>query len=327
MKALVTGATGFIGGALTRRLVSDGWSVRVLVRPSSRWDRLGDLPVEVVPGDVLRPESVRRAVAGVDVVFHCAANVNLVAPDRRQMLRTNVEGTRNVLQASLDAEVRRVVHLSSVAALGLEGNGTADETGAHPGVYRTPYDESKHRAELLVGEFAQRGLDVVLVLPSVVIGPGDPKTGDVFVRFLRRRLPVRLRETGGTGYVHIDDLVEGILLAYRRGRTGERYIFNQANWTHDELLGRLQRLSGVAAPRRRIGVRTAAFLASVLLVATRVARRAPLVDPAMVRLGARRMRYSSEKSRRELGWDPHDFEERFAQTVRWWQEWVARHDR
>lgn len=327
MKALVTGASGFIGGALTRRLVEEGWSVRVLVRSTSRWDRLRDLPVEVVQGDILRPESVRGAVAGVDVVFHCAASVNLVAPNRDELLRTNVEGTRNVLRACLEAGVGRVVHLSSVAALGLEGGGTADEAAPHPGVYRTPYDESKHRAELVVAEFVQQGLNVVMVLPSVVIGPGDPKTGDVLVRFLRRRLPVRLREAGGTGYVHVDDLVDGILLAYRNGRTGERYILSQANWTHDELLARLERLSGIPAPRRRIGVRAAVVLALVLLVATRVTRRAPIVDPAMVRLGARRMQYSSEKARRELGWSPHDFEERFSQTVRWWQQWVARHDR
>lgn len=324
MKALVTGATGFVGGVLARRLLRDGHEVRALVRSPRAAAPLREAGVEVVPGDVLAPATLEAAMTGRDALFHCAAVVDLIAPKRGTMLATNVEGTRNVLGAARRAGVRRTVYLSSVAALGLQEGSTVDESTRHDGVYRSPYDESKHRSEEVALQFAREGLDVVLVLPSVVIGPGDPKTGDVLLRFLRRGIPALPRPEGSAGYVHVDDLVEGILLAYERGRAGERYVFNQANLRHGELMEELARISGVPAPRRRVPVAVAAAGASLVAAGARLMGRRPPVTANSVRLAARRLSYSSHKAVRELGWRPQPFPERLESTVRWWMEEARR---
>lgn len=320
MKALVTGATGFIGGVLARRLRAEGHDVRALVRSHEKAAPLRALGIATVVGDLLHPGSLAEALQGREALFHCAALVDLIAPRRRTILNVNVEGTRNVLSAARKAGVERVVYVSSVAALGLPDGVLADETSPHPGVYAAPYDESKHRSEEVAMGFAREGLDTVFVLPSIVIGPGDPKTGDVIRRFLRRKIPALPRVDGSAGYVHVEDLVDGILLAYRRGRSGERYIFNQSNLTHSQLMERLSRISGVPAPTRRLPVSVAAAGASVMALGFRLMGRPPIVTGTTVRLATRRLSYSSEKARRELGWSPADFEQRLAATVRWWME-------
>lgn len=320
MKALVTGATGFIGGALARRLRSEGHDVRALVRSEAKAVPLRGLGIETAVGDVLHPTSLAEALRGRDVLFHCAALVDLVAPRRKTILNINVQGTRNALEEARKAGVRRVVYLSSVAALGLPDGVVADETVPHPGVYGAPYDESKHRSEQVALQYARGGLDVVLVLPSIVIGPGDPKTGDVIRRLLRQEIPAVPAADGSAGYVHVEDLVDGILLAYRLGRSGERYIFSQANLTHSELLGRISQLSGVPGPRRRIPVFLAAAGATLLALGSRLVGRNPVITGRTVRLATRRLAYSSDKARRELGWRPRDFQERLAETVTWWMK-------
>lgn len=324
MKALVTGATGFIGGALARRLLKDGHEVRILVRTPSKAEALVALGAELGQGDVLDEKQMEHAMDGRDALFHCAAIVDLVAPRRKQIMGVNVEGTRTVLQAAKDAGVARTVYLSSVAALGLQDGVTVDEDTPHNGVYGGLYDESKHQSELVARDFAMGGLDLVMVLPSIVLGPGDPKTGDVILRFLRREIPALPKEEGGAGYVHVDDLVEGILLAHARGRRGERYVFNQANLTHVQLMERLSRISGVPAPSRRLPVSVAAAGAGLLAWGARLSGKKPILTSKAVRLATLRLSYASEKARRELGWAPKDFEVRLSETVHWWMEEAKR---
>lgn len=323
MKALVTGATGFIGGALARRLLREGWDVRCLVRDPSR-PAARDLQAAgatLVPGDIEDPGSLPKAVAGVDAVFHAAAHVDVVKPDRDAILRTNVEGTRNVLAAARDAKVPRVVYFSSVAAIGRRLE-MADETTRHDGRYVSTYEESKHKAEEVALGFGRQGLDVVHVLPCIVLGPGDPKSGEVVRRYLRRRIPAVPRPDGTASYVHVDDLVDGVLLAFKKGKPNERYIFSQVTWSTSELMAELEKASGIPAPRRV--PRWVAMTAAVVEEGrAKVARRPPELSRQAVRLATRRFGYSSEKARRELGWAPKDFRGRFRGLVAHWQQEVA----
>jgi nucleoside-diphosphate-sugar epimerase len=322
VKALVTGATGFLGGALARRLIHNEWDVHVLVRSRKTAASLEAAGAQVFVGDVEKPETLPPAIRGVKFVFHAAAHVDLVKPDRDAMLRTNVEGTRNVLAAAQRAKVRRVVHFSSVAAIGRKHE-MADESVFHDGDYESPYEESKHKAEQVAFEFGRKGLDVVHVLPCVVLGPGDPKSGDVILRYLRRQIPAVPKPDGTASFAHVDDVVEGVLLAARKGGTNERYIFSQVTWTTSELMAELEAVTGIPAPRRV--PRWVAMTAGALEEGrARLLRRPPRVSRNAVRLATRRFGYSSAKARRELGWQPRDFQERFRDTVAHWQAEVAR---
>lgn len=318
MKAYVTGATGFIGGALSRRLLADGWTVRVLARAPERARALAQAGAELVVGDVERPDGLEAGMRGMDVVFHAAAHVDVIKPRIEELLRTNVEGTRHVLGAARRAKVGRVVYFSSVAAIGRKHQ-QADESVWHDGDYASPYEESKHKAEQVALELGRGGLDVVHVLPSVVIGPGDPKSGSFIVRYLQRKIPVAPATDGTASFVHVDDLVEGALLAHRKGRANERYIFSQVTWTTSEVLGELHRLTGVPPPRR-IPTGMARALAALEEARAAILGRPPRVSRNAVRLATMRFGYVAERARRELGWRPRDFRARFADTVRWWQE-------
>ena len=324
MKAFVTGASGFIGRALVHRLVDEGWDVTGLVRPTSRRGDLERLPVHLVAGDVLETQPWKKELRGVDVVFHTAAQVDLIKPDRETLLRTNVGGTRQVLAACQESRVGRVVYLSSVAAIG-KSRDLADENVMHNGNYASAYEESKHRAEQVAFEFGRMGLDIVHVLPSVVIGYGDAKTGRFIKRYLRRQIPAVLDRDGMASYVAIEDLVDGILLAQAEGKPNERYIFTQANWTTRQLLSELETASGVPPPRRRVSLRQALFVAGAAEAIAFVTLRKPLISREAMRLAVFRFSYSSAKARRELGWTPVEFRDRFRATVKRYQQEVEAH--
>src|SRR5438132_2680987 len=254
---LVTGGTGFIGANVARELVAAGAGVRVLARPRGDRRALDGVAVEIVEGDLLEPASVRRAVAGVQTVFHVAADYRLWTPDPGALYRANGDGTRTVLEAAAQAGVARVVHTSSVGALGLPKNGT-------PGDEETPvrledmvgdYKRSKFLAEQVALDFARRGLPVVVVNPSAPVGPGDVKptpTGQMIVDFMRGRMVATLDT--GLNWVHVRDVAIGHILAAERGRPGERYILGsmEGNWTLRQMLNVLSELSGLPAPRIRI---------------------------------------------------------------------------
>ena len=316
MKALVTGANGFIGSALVRELAKRGHKVRALVRSQQKGAALAAPNVEIVIGDVTDASALEKAVAGCDAVFHTAAVVDVVRPRNKDMLNANVKGTRVVLSQAHAAGVKRVVHLSSIAAIGKTA-GAADESTWNDGMYSGPYEESKHKAELEAMEAARRGLDVVHVLPSIVIGPGDEKSGAFFRRFLRGGVPGVPRPDGLLNLVYVDDLVDGLLLAFEKGQRNERYIFNQAIWSTSEFLERLSKAAGKTAPRR-VPYGLAYMAATFEEWRARATRAKPRVSRLALRLARRNAAYSSEKARRELGWDPPPFAERFRQTIQYW---------
>lgn len=253
MKALVTGSSGFIGSRLCRRLIDEDWQVRAFHRSSSSLKMLDDLPVEHALGDLTQPDTVQSAMSGVDVVFHAAALLG--GRDKPgQMYTVTVEGTRTVMQAALEAGVKKVVHISSVAALGIpdEGPGIVSLLNEnHSWNYRPdfwPYGYSKYLAEMEVQACVAQGLDVVIVNPAVVLGAGDiyRTSTSIVNQVARKKIPFLVE--GGANFVHIEDVLDGIMAACELGKRGCRYILAGENMTHIEFIENVAEITGVDRP-------------------------------------------------------------------------------
>jgi len=320
---LVTGGTGFVGAHVVRALLRRGRSVRCLVRNSSRRTNLEGLDVEVAIGDVTDPESLSRAMAGVETVYHYAADYRLYARDPRALYACNVAGTDNLMRAAADAGARRVVHTSSVGALGLSANGSpADET--------TPvraksmighYERSKYDAERVAEGWAARGFPVVIVNPSTPVGEYDVKptpTGQMIVDFLNRRMPAYV-ETG-LNLVDARDVAEGHVFAAERGRTGEKYILGHRNMTLKEILDALSRLTGLPSPGLRLPHWIPLAAAAADTFAARLTGRVPRVPLEGVRMSRLKMFFDAGKAVRELGLPQTPVEEALGRAVAWFRE-------
>lgn len=253
MKVLVSGSTGFVGSNLCRRLIEEGHQVRAFHRATSQLHLLEGLELEHALGDITQPESLQAAMQGVEVVFHAAAWMG--GPDQTgKQYAVTVEGTRNLLQVARKTGVRRVVHTSSVAALGIP-EGTAKEPQLinenHSWNYRSdyyPYGYAKYLAEQEVQKAVAQGLDVVIVNPTLVFGAGDlyRKSGSIVTQVAERRLAAAIE--GGVNCVHIEDVVDGHLAALEYGQMGERYILGGENLTHLELIRLIAEVAGVPGP-------------------------------------------------------------------------------
>lgn len=328
MQALVTGSTGFIGAALCRALLEAGYAVRALHRPTSNLSLLADLPVEHALGDLLRPDSLSAAMQGVDVVFHAAALLGSGGgSDAGRYYAVTVEGTRAVLQAALEAGVQRVVHTSSVAALGVPARrGPAwlqpallDER--HTWNFRAdhwPYGYAKYLAELEVQRAVADGLDAVIVNPSVVVGAGDVyrQSTSVVVQTARRRRPVAVE--GGLNLIAIQDVVSGHLAALERGQTGQRYILSAENMTIAEYLRRVAELVG--APAARV-VLPAGLVRALAWPYRWVEGMLQLpVDASQFHLAGYAFYYDNRKARLELGWTVnHKAEQAIREAYDWFR--------
>jgi dihydroflavonol-4-reductase len=322
---LVTGASGFVGSAVARALVAGGAPVRALVRPRSARGLPADLPLEPAVGDLDDPASLARAVAGCRSLFHVAADYRLWVPQPEAMYRTNVAGTRALLLAAAEAGVERIVYTSSVATLGRPaGGGTADETTpATLGEMIGHYKRSKYLAEQAVRELIlERGLPVVIVNPSAPVGPRDARptpTGRMVLEAARGRMPAYVDT--GLNLVHVDDVAAGHLLAFERGRVGERYILGGQDMTLGEILALIARLSGRRPPALRL---PAAALLPVALAAEGLARLRgagePLVTVDGVRMARKPMYFSSAKAARELGYRARPAETALADAIRWYRD-------
>src|SRR5579872_1685469 len=300
---LVTGGTGFVGAHIVRALLARGHLVRCLVRAGSNRANLAGLPVEIVEGDLLDPQSLRGSMSGIDTLYHCAADYRLWAK-RGEVLRNNVEGTRNVLAAAAQANVRRVVYTSSVAAIGLEPDGSpaTEQTPMHPGDLIGEYKHSKHEAELLARKAAYEGLPLVIVNPSTPVGELDIKptpTGQIIVDFLNRRMPAYVDT--GLNIIDVRDVAAGHLLAAERGVTGQRYILGNKNMTLRELLEGLSNLSGIPAPRVRLPHWVPMMFAAADTTLARVTGHTPRATLDAVRMSRHRMFFDSTLAVRELG--------------------------
>jgi dihydroflavonol-4-reductase len=315
---LVTGGSGFIGSHVTRALLARGDDVRVTVRARSRPENLAGLAAERVECDLLDRRQVKRALTGVDRVFHCAGTTSLRASADTHF-RINVQGTRVLLEAALAAGVSRVVHTSSFAAIGPRSgtSGTADESQHfRAGRHGLPYVNAMHEAEGEAMRLAAQGLPVVVVNPTYVFGRGDVyrSSTEIVRRFLRREIPAYVN--GTVNVVAVEDVAHGILLADERGEVGERYLLGNRNFTLDRLFADLGRLSGVEPPAVKLPLPAATALARALSPLPGF----PGVHETELKGMALRWAYRSTKAKRQLGWAPGPHEECLEQTIAWYRE-------
>jgi dihydroflavonol-4-reductase len=320
---LVTGATGFVGSAVARALLARGRRVRVLARPNSDRRNLAGLAVEIAEGAMEDPCSLARAVAGCRYVYHVAADYRIWVPDPAPMFRANVDGTRDLLTAALEAGAERVVYTSSVATLGLVPGGSADEeTPSSLDDMIGPYKRSKFAAEEVARELARkRGLPVVIVNPSTPVGPGDIKptpTGRLIVEAARGQMPAFVDT--GLNIVHVDDVAEGHLAAAENGRIGERYILGGENMALAEILAGVARAAGRRPPRLQVPHSVLFPVAVGAELAARVTGREPFITLDGVRMSRKKMYFSSEKASRELGYTPRPAREAIADAVGWFRD-------
>lgn len=326
MEALVTGSTGFVGANLVEGLTAAGHAVRALHRSSSRLDALAGLRYESIIGDVLDPTSLAAAMDGVDWVFHVAAVSDYWRQDSTARLyQVNVEGTRHVLAAALAAGAGRVVFTSSAAALGVpaaDGGHPLDESATfNLPPARFPYGHSKHLAEGVVREYASRGLEAIIVNPTIILGPRDLNfiSGSIVREVYRRRVPVV--PPGGVNYVDVADVVAGQIAAAERGRPGERYILAGHNLTHQQALATVAEAVGVPPPRLRLPRTLIGPLANTVDLFNRLWPGEPLVDGNQVRLMKHALFFDGSKARRELGLGaPLPFRVSVERTFRWYRD-------
>src|SRR5208337_3953789 len=323
MKCFVTGATGFLGSHVARQLLAKGADLRLLVRATSRTDNIADLPAESVVGDLRDSASLKTGMSGCEFVFHVAADYRLWARNGRELYESNVEGTRNVLQAARDTGVRRVIYTSSVATMGFGNNGrlTDENTPVTISNMIGDYKRSKFMAERLVIEAGQAGQNVVMVNPTGPIGERDIKptpTGRIVVDFLQRKFPAYVDT--GLNLVDVVDCAHGHLLAMEKAIPGERYILGSENLTLKQILDKLAAITGLPSPKVKLPY-AMAYATGVVdtLVTGTIRKREPRVTLDSVRMGRKKMFVSSAKAQRQLGWNPRPVDDALRRAVEWFQ--------
>jgi len=322
----VTGANGFIGSQVVRALLRRGLDVTALVGADLGAENLAGLPIKTRELDLLDPASVRRALAGNEAIFHAAACYSFWLPDPREIYRVNVDGTRHVLQAARELGCRKIVYTSSTATLspGFRGSSTDAELSNEENVldlrrFRGHYKMSKAMAEVVALREAARGLPVVIVHPTTVLGPGDRRptpTGTIVVHFLNGRM--KLYTDLMHNVVDVRDVAEGHALALEKGRPGERYVLGGENLAMSELVKMLGELTGLPTPRFAIPHPLLHAIGRVNeWFSDHVTHREPLV-PLEAKLHAVDSRaFDSSKARRELGFEARPARAVLIDAIRW----------
>ncbi len=324
MKALVTGATGFIGSSLVKELLARGYLVKVLVRSDSTRRNIDGLGVERAVGDLRDRETLDRALKGCDVLFHVAAAYSFWTPNPKQIYETNVGGTEKLLSAALERGVQKVVYTSTESTVGIPRNGgvgneglvsRADQLSGH-------YKKSKLEAEKVALRICMEGLPLVVVNPTTPMGPGDVRptpTGQLIVDYLNRRMPAYVNT--GLNLVDVRDVAVGHVLALERGRIGERYILGNRNLIFREILGMLEGISGIPAPRFRIPL-WLALGAGYLdeFIARKAAGKPPRIPVAAVKTARHFRHFDCSKAVKELGLPQTPVEEALKDAIRWFRQ-------
>ncbi|MEQ9619426.1 MAG: SDR family oxidoreductase [Deltaproteobacteria bacterium] len=322
MATLVTGATGFLGSHIARKLVERGDEVRILLRKTSKTINIDDIDAERVYGDVTDIDSIRSALQGCDRLFHTAGMVSFKQADYQKMEDINVKGTNNVFTAAMEAGVKKAVYTSSVAAIGLKpGKELADEeTPFDPGSTDIQYILSKYYAEREALKFVEKGLPLVIVNPSIVIGAGDVyvSTSGMILWYCKRRLPGYT--DGGINLVDAEDVAIGHLLAEEKGKVGEHYILSNRNITIKELFEVLERVTGIPRPKLKIPYFIAlagAYLAELVRIP---APNYVAMDVDSIKGTRHYWYFDNSKAVKELGFSPRPLEETIEKTVKWFRE-------
>jgi dihydroflavonol-4-reductase len=323
LKAFVTGATGFLGAHVARVLAEQGADLRLLVRQSSDLRNLEGLKADRVTGDLRSPASLEKAMSGCEVVFHVAADYRLWVRDPEQMYRSNVEGTRALLEAARKNGVRRIVYTSSVATMGFSSNGRIADEDSPVALADMigHYKRSKYMAEQVAIEAGRSGQDVVIVNPSTPIGEMDIKptpTGRIVVDFLKKKFPAYVDT--GLNLVDATECARGHALALQKGRSGERYILGGENLTLKQILDKLAAITGLPSPSVKVPYVLALATGVCDEVVTGWIRgREPRATIDAVRMGRKMMFVSSAKAERELGWRTVPVDGALRRSVDWFR--------
>ena len=323
MKTFLTGATGFLGSHVARVLSAQGAELRLLVRTTSNLNNLEGLNAETATGDLRDPASIDKAMSGCDTVFHVAADYRLWVRDPEQMYRSNVEGTRAILEAARKNGVRRMVYTSSVATMGFTRNGNPADEDSPVALADMigHYKRSKFMAEQIALEAGRSGMDVVVVNPTTPVGEQDIKptpTGRIILDFLKRKFPAYVDT--GLNLVDVTECARGHVAALERGKSGERYILGGENLTLKQILDKLGAITGLSSPSVKLPYFFAFAAAAVDETITgRILHREPRATIDAVRMGRKKMFASSAKSERDLGWKLVAAENALRRAVEWFR--------
>ena len=325
-KVLVTGATGFVGAAVARLLVSRGYEIKTLVRAASPRKNLLGLNTELVQGDLKDKESLKEALKECEYLFHVAADYRLWSLNPQELYDNNVTGTENIMQAALDAGVKKIVYTSSVATLGLNKDASPanEDTLVAAEDMIGDYKKSKYLAEELVQKMVQeQDLPATIVNPSTPIGPGDIKptpTGKLILDAAAGKIPAFVDT--GLNWVHVDDVAMGHLLALEKGEIGERYILGNENFSMKVLLQKIASITGRPAPKIQLShniVLPIAYIAEGWANLIR-AKKEPMATVSGVKLSKKKMYFSIDKAKRDLGYQPGDVMIALKDAINWFKE-------
>ena len=321
MTTLVTGAAGFLGSHVTRRLVARGETVRVLVRASSSNRAISDLSLEYVTGDLRDAASLDRAMAGVQRVYHVAADYRLWAKRTKDIYDSNVGGTKNLLAAAKRAGVEQMIYTSTVATIAVDRPELPNEfTDAKLEEMVGHYKRSKWMAEREVLQAAKEGLPVIVAMPTTPVGPWDWKptpTGKIILDFLNGKMPGYV-ETG-LNFVGVEECAAGHLLAAEHGKVGERYLLGAENLTLKGLLDLLAKITGLRAPAMKIPHGVALGVAYVESAFSRLVGKEPQIPVEGVKIARHKMFVDASRAQRELGFQPGSVAAALERAVRWYR--------
>jgi len=323
MKALVTGATGFMGSSLVRELLKDNVEVKVLVRESSDTRNIDGLEMEKAYGDIRDGESVKAALKGCDTFYQTAASYVFWAPDMKVLYDVNVEGTKIALNAALEQGIEKVVYTSSMVAVGFHGRDIPANEEAEFNLWDSGdhYAISKYLGEVEARKICGKGLPLVIVNPATIIGVRDIKptpSGKVILDVINKKMPAYI--DGGLNLVDVEDVARGHILAAQKGRIGERYILGNENMSIRDYLGLIGEVAGVKPPKLKVPYSVAITMGYVFQFLSNIIRRPPVMNAPMVRLGSRYAYFDCSKAVNELGFTQTPLRTTIEKAVNWFRE-------
>lgn len=322
MATLITGSTGYIGSLLTLKLAEQGEDIHILVRREPDLPEFNKPNIRIVKGDITDAASLHEAMRGVDRVYHMAAYARLWAKDPDTFRKINVEGTRNVMEAALDSNVRKLVYTSTAGVIGPSRDKPMTEADPRITGFFNAYEETKTQAEQLVAEYVRRGLNVTIVNPARVYGPGldtgsNPVTKIVEL-YMKRKWHVIPGNGGDIGsYCHVDDVVDGHISAMLKGGKGERYIFGGVNASFNELISLIRKHSGVDKKLYNLPFPLMSVVAHTMKTWSTITGTAPMITPDWVKRYDYHWELDSGKAVREIDYKIRSLDEGIQQTVEW----------
>ncbi|MBT6294980.1 MAG: NAD-dependent epimerase/dehydratase family protein [Nitrospina sp.] len=324
MKTLVTGSTGFLGSSVLRELINEGREVKALIRKGTSKKNITGLDVEIAYGDLRDMESIRSALNGCDILYHVAAYYSLWDRNKQLSHEINVKGTRNILRAAKEKDLKKIVYTSTVGCIGLNEDTTpaTENTFFNKNTLSNDYKKSKYQAEQVALEFARGGLPVVIVNPSTPVGPRDIKptpTGKIILDFMNREMPAYIDT--GLNLIDVKDCARGHILAELKGIPGDRYILGNQNMTLLEILITLEKITGLKAPRIKMPFWVALSAGwACEMVANHLTGKPPSIPLAGVKMAKYFMYFDSSKAVNKLGLAQNPVENALRKSVDWFKE-------